>query len=216
MEGMEGIHPGQAPFARKNGGAASLLETMAMAHPTVLIGVSGQAGAFTEAAVRKMASHVERPVILPLSNPTSRSEATPEDLIKWTNGRAVIGTGSPFPGVDQTNNSYVFPGVALGIIASHARRVTDGMFMAAALALAQMSPSKLDPSGHLLPPITEFAAVSFHVAEAVAKRAVLDGVADPLGAEELESAIRKHVWEPAYLRYRRSRVASGEATKLPC
>ena len=124
---------------------------MTNAKPTTLIGVSGQQGAFTEEIVRAMAQTVKRPVIFPLSNPTSRCEATPEDLMRWTEGRAIIGTGSPFHAVewegrkipvDQTNNSYIFPGVGLGILAVKARRVTDSMFMAAAQALAELSPAR--------------------------------------------------------------------------
>src|SRR6202034_1005873 len=120
------------------------------AKAAVLIGVSGQAGAFSEPVVRAMAQHVDRPVIFPLSNPTSRSEATAEQIVAWTDGRALIGTGSPFAPVtwqgrmipiDQTNNSYIFPGMGLGILAAGARRVTDAMFMAAAKAVAQMSPT---------------------------------------------------------------------------
>jgi malate dehydrogenase (oxaloacetate-decarboxylating) len=129
----------------------SLLDVIKNAKPTVLIGVSGQPGAFTEQVVREMAKNTERPLIFPLSNPTSRSEAAPQDLLKWTNGTALIGTGSPFAPVEmngkrfaitQTNNSYIFPGMALGIIASKAKRVSDGMIMAAAKALAELSPAK--------------------------------------------------------------------------
>jgi malate dehydrogenase (oxaloacetate-decarboxylating) len=152
--------------------------------------------------VRAMAAYCERPVIFPLSNPTSRSEATPAELLDWTDGRAVIGTGSPFPPVvrngqavpiDQTNNSYIFPGVALGIMASKARRVTDGMFMAAAKALAELSPARLDRNGRLLPAITELRAVSVAVAMALAKQAIPDVT---------EEQIRALVWEPAYRPYK--------------
>ncbi len=139
-----------------------LADVVRNARPTTLIGVSGQPGAFSEPIVRMMAEINRRPVIFPLSNPTSRAEATPQDLERWSEGRAVIGTGSPFPPlmrsrpafkVDQTNNSYIFPGVGLGAIAVQARRVTDTMFMAAAKALAAMSPAKRNPNGNLLPPV---------------------------------------------------------------
>ena len=139
------------------------------ARPTVLIGVSGQAGAFTETVVRTMAQHVDRPVIFPLSNPTSRSEATAEQLVAWTDGRALIGAGSPFAPVewkgrtipiDQTNNSYIFPGMGLGILAAGARRVTDAMFMVAAKVLAEMSPTATDKQGRLLPPVDQMRAVA--------------------------------------------------------
>ncbi len=126
-----------------------------------------------------MAAQVRRPVIFPLSNPTERSEATPQDLLAWTGGRAVIGTGSPFPPVsrdghafriDQTNNAYVYPGIGLGAIAVEARRISDGMFLAAARTIAELSPAKHDPHANLLPPLREIRKVSLHVAIAVAKQ----------------------------------------------
>jgi malate dehydrogenase (oxaloacetate-decarboxylating) len=184
---------------------------MRNAKPTTLIGVSGQQGTFTEEIVRAMAQTVERPVIFPLSNPTSRCEATPEDLMHWTDGRAVVGTGSPFHAVnwqgrkiavDQTNNSYIFPGVGLGILAVKARRVTDSMFMAAAQALAALSPARRGDSERLLPPVTELRRVSVAVAEAVARQAIKDGVADDRDEEVLTAEIRANVWEPTYLPYK--------------
>jgi malate dehydrogenase (oxaloacetate-decarboxylating) len=189
----------------------SLLDVVRNAKPTTLIGVSGQAGAFTEEVIRAMAAFVERPVIFPLSNPTSRSEATPADLLKWTEGRALIGTGSPFAAVnwngrevpiDQTNNSYIFPGMGLGILSVNARRVTDTMFMAAAKCLAELSPARRGKSGRLLPPVSELRSVSFAMAKAVALQAINDGVAGPLDEQTLESRIRANVWEPVYLPYR--------------
>jgi malate dehydrogenase (oxaloacetate-decarboxylating) len=188
-----------------------LLDVVRNAKPTTLIGVSGQAGAFTEKVVRAMAGAVERPVIFPLSNPTSRSEAKPVDLLKWTDGRALIGTGSPFAPVnwngrevpiDQTNNSYIFPGLGLGILSVNAQRVTDTMFMAAAKCLAELSPARLSRSGRLLPPVSELRSVSFGVAKAVARQAIKDGVADPLDEQTVEARIRANVWEPVYLPYR--------------
>src|SRR5262249_13417343 len=134
-----------------------------------LMGVWGHLGVFPEWVVRTAAELPQRPIIFPLSNPTSRSEATPSDLLAWTEGRAVIGTGSPFPlvvkngvhvRVDQTNNSYVFPGIGLGAIAVRARRISDGMLLAAAQALAQVSPSKHDSKANLLPPVTDLRDVS--------------------------------------------------------
>ena len=177
----------------------------------MLIGVSGQAGAFSEAVVRTMAAQVERPVIFPLSNPTSRSEATPQELIAWTDGRALIGAGSPFApvvwngearAVDQTNNSYIFPGMGLGLLACGARRVTDGMFMAAAKAVAQLSPTVTDPAGRLLPPVDQLRVVSLAVAEAVARQAQSDGVAEPADDIALSDRIAARVWEPRYRPYR--------------
>ena len=131
---------------------------------------------------------VQRPIIFPLSNPTERSEATPQDLFAWTEGRAVIGTGSPFPPirrngqdfrVDQTNNAYVYPGIGLGAIAVKARRISDGMFLAAARAVAELSPARRDPQANLLPPLVDLRKISFHVALAVAKQAMPKGLRTP-------------------------------------
>jgi len=221
VDGMAEIRPAQQPFVQPRSAIAnwqlvhadhiSLLDVARNARPTALIGVSGQAGAFTEAVVRAMAAAVERPVIFPLSNPTSRSEAMPADLMKWTEGRALIGTGSPFAPVswngrqvpiDQTNNSYIFPGMGLGILSVSARRVTDAMFMAAAKCLAGLSPALKSKSGRLLPPVSDLRSVSFAVARAVARQAIADGVAGPLDEQTLEISIRANVWEPVYLSYR--------------
>ncbi len=188
-----------------------LLDVVRGAHPSILIGVSGQGGAFTEDVVREMARHAERPVVLPLSNPTEDSEATPSDIMAWTDGRAVIGTGSPFPPVkvkereihiDQTNNSYVFPGMGLGILACKARRVSDTMFLAAARALADASPSRQNPNDTLLPPVTALRHLSRHLARAVARQAMQEGLAERMEDGALERAIAAVVWEPVYRPYR--------------
>ncbi len=158
-----------------------------------------------------MAKHAERPLIFPLSNPTSRAEAVPEDLLKWTDGRALIGTGSPFPPVQlkcktvafaQTNNSYIFPGMALGIMSSRAKRVSDGMVMAAAHALAALSPAQNDPDGALLPPLESLRHVSMRVAHAVGRQAQAEGLAEIKG-EAFGEELRANVWDPVYLPYRR-------------
>lgn len=222
VAGMPGLRPFQAPFAqdparlagwkRAASGRIGLEEVAANAHPTVLIGTSGQAGAFSESIVRAMAEHVRRPIIFPLSNPTANSEATPADLLAWTEGRAVIGTGSPFSPVkrngrpfrvDQTNNAYIYPGVGLGAIAVKARRLSEAMFMAAARALAAASPARHDPEANLLPPITELRAISFRVALAVALQAEAEGLAAAPAGERLAEAIRAKMWEPVYRSYRR-------------
>jgi malate dehydrogenase (oxaloacetate-decarboxylating) len=224
LEGMPGILPFQERFARSRGVVADwplvnpnridLLDVVRNAQPTVLIGVSGQPGGFTEAVVRAMAEFSERPVIFPLSNPTSRSEATPTDLLDWTDGRAVIGTGSPFPAVlrkglprhvDQTNNAYVFPGIGLGAIVARARRVSDGMLLAAARALAAASPMRLDPTGNLLPPVNELREVSRRVAVAVAAQAQAEGLAKATGRDALEARVQAKMWAPVYRPYRRRR-----------
>ncbi len=221
VEGMVDIRPAQRLFAQPRSAVAdwkledsnriSLLDVARNAKPTTLIGVCGQPGAFTQEVIRAMAASVERPVIFPLSNPTSRCEATPDDLMQWTEGRALVGTGSPFAAVkwngrevpvDQTNNSYIFPGIGLGILSVDARRVTDTMFMAAAKALAELSPARQSKSGRLLPPVSELRTVSFAVAKAVAQQAMKDGVASTLDERTLESRIRANVWEPVYLPYR--------------
>jgi malate dehydrogenase (oxaloacetate-decarboxylating) len=158
-----------------------------------------------------MAGNAERPIIFPLSNPTSKSEATPEQLLNWTGGKALIGTGSPFDPVnfggrqiciDQTNNSYVFPGLALGIVASRARRVSDAMIMTAARTLATLSPVEQDRNANLLPPLSKSRELSRVIAIAVAKQAITEGLSS-LRCEDMETAVAAHVWEPKYLHYER-------------
>jgi malate dehydrogenase (oxaloacetate-decarboxylating) len=224
VEGMPGLQPFQTPFAQSRerlGGwrlqspqRIDLADVIANAQPTVLIGTSGQPQAFTEPLVREMAGHVRRPIIFPLSNPTDRSEATPQDLHAWTGGSAVIGTGSPFPPlrshgrelrVDQTNNAYVYPGIGLGAIAVQARRISDAMFLAAARVLAQLSPARHDPAANLLPPLVELRKISFQVAIAVAAQAIAEGLAEPLSEENISAAVRAKMWEPGYATYRRLR-----------
>jgi malate dehydrogenase (oxaloacetate-decarboxylating) len=228
VEGMAGLAPFQRPFQQQRAAIANwpldhpdkvaLLDVVRNARPTVLIGVSGQPGAFSEAVVRAMARNNRRPVIFSLSNPTSRAEATPEDIEEWTEGRAVIGTGSPYPPltrngrkfqVDQTNNSYIFPGVGLGVIAVKARRVTDTMFMAAAKALAEASPARDKPDNNLLPPVTALRDVAFAVALATALQAHTEGLTEGISADAIEAAIRAKIWPPLYLPYRRTGAAAG-------
>ena len=220
VEGARGIKDSQMPLVRKRADIAgwsltggedvSLLDVVRNAKVTALAGVSAQAGAFTEEIVREMARHTERPIIFPLSNPTSQAEATPADLLRWTNGRALVGTGSPFAPVEidgrlvrisQVNNSFIFPGLALGILVSEAQRVTDGMIMAAAKAFAGLSPSKTDRSAPLLPPIRESRSVALVVSEAVARQAVAEGVATVGDANSLPDRIRAYVWNPVYVPY---------------
>jgi malate dehydrogenase (oxaloacetate-decarboxylating) len=223
VEGMPGILDFQRPFAQSaaevahwphaRADAIGLADVVANANPTVLIGVSGQPGIFGEDIIRQMAATVARPIIFPLSNPTSRSEATPQDLMAWSEGRAVIGTGSPFPpvvregrsfAVDQTNNAYVFPGIGLGVLAVRARRVTDGMFAAAAKVLAESSPAAQDALGPLLPPVPQLREVAFAVAKAVTRQARSEEQCQPFDDEELGGLIARKVWNPVYRPYRRS------------
>lgn len=224
LEGMSGLQPFQRSFARpredvaawavKSKARIDLADVVANAGPTLLIGTSGQAHAFSQEVVRAMAARVRHPIIFPLSNPTDRSEATPVDLLAWTEGRAVIGTGSPFPPVtrngrafriDQTNNAYVYPGIGLGVIAVAARAVSDGMFLAAARTVADLSPAKHDPRANLLPPLAEIRHVSRQVAIAVAKQAVSEGLAELYSGEDVVGRIRAKTWEPAYAPYHRLR-----------
>jgi len=176
--------------------------------PTALIGVSGVGGLFTEPLVRRIARGVERPIIFPLSNPTTHAEARPEDLIRWTEGRALVATGSPFPDVHfngqqhaiaQANNVYVFPGLGLGTVAVGARRVSDAMMMAAARTVGRLSPCTVDdPCLALLPPLEQARDLSREIAVAVARQAVADGVADPLGDDEVTARVDATIWEPRY------------------
>ena len=179
--------------------------------PTVLIGASAQPGAFNEQVVREMARHTARPVIFPLSNPTAKSEAVPADLLAWTEGRALVATGSPFPEVvhegrayrtGQCNNSFVFPGVGLGVVASGARRVTDAMFVAAARVLAEFSPALSgEPGAPLYPRLEVVREVSRRVALAVGLEAQRAGLAEETTLEELVARVAARMWAPRYARY---------------
>jgi malate dehydrogenase (oxaloacetate-decarboxylating) len=230
VEGMTGLAPFQLPFVQNKQAIESwklshpdkvgLLDVVRNAQPTVLIGVSGQAGAFSEPVIRAMAESNKRPVIFPLSNPTSREEATPADIEAWTEGRALIGVGSPFPPitregsrfkVDQTNNSYIFPGVGLGALAVGARRVSDGMFMAAAKALARSSPARDNPKHNLLPPVNALREVAATVALAVALQAQKEGLVTDVSTDQVEQRIRAKVWTPRYMPYRSMKRVSGSS-----
>ncbi|HEY5443855.1 MAG TPA: NAD-dependent malic enzyme, partial [Pyrinomonadaceae bacterium] len=190
----------------------TLSEVVKNVHPTVLIGTSAQPGAFSEDIIREMAAHVERPVVFPISNPTSKSEATPSDLLGWTDGRALVATGSPFPPVNragrsirigQCNNAFIFPGLGLGVIASGAQRVTDGMFVVAARVLSECSPAMNDPDAPLYPPLECVREISRKVALAVGVEAQRVGVARPTCFEELEHHVTNKMWNPRYVPLRR-------------
>ena len=212
---MEGLLPFQQPFARpweeisswddNNDGVVELLEVVSRAAPHALVGVTGQPGLFTEAVIKSQAAGVPRPIVLPLSNPTPRAEAIPADVLTWTDGAALVGTGSPFGPVTlngqsipiaQVNNVHVFPGVGLGVVAVQARAVSDNMFTAAATAIGQLAAANSD--GGILPPITESRAVARHVAIAVARTAIDEGLAAPLDDAELEARIDETTWNPVY------------------
>jgi malate dehydrogenase (oxaloacetate-decarboxylating) len=218
-ESRQNVSPEQLPYARKEqevqswrppNGEITLLNVVRNVKPTVLIGVSGQPGTFTEQVVREMARSTSRPVIFPLSNPTSRSEATPQDLMNWTEGRALVGTGSPFPPVEyggkktpvaQTNNSYIFPGLALGIVASRARFVTDSMVKAAAKGLIRHLPTQKDKEAPLLPPISQARELGRFIGEAVGRQAIQDGQAQIAGEDALTRELDANIWKPQYVPY---------------
>ena len=207
----------QAPYARPAAevagwgtdggiGGVSLAEVVGRVHPTILIGTSGQPQVFTELIVSEMAAHVERPIIMPMSNPTSLAEAFPADLLAWTGGRALVAAGSPFPpasvagttyDIAQVNNALIFPGLGLGVIVSRARRLTDGMLLAAAQAVAaQVDTRVLGVS--LLPAMDELRTTSFEVARAVALQATVEGLADVPADDDLEQRILDTMWESSY------------------
>jgi malate dehydrogenase (oxaloacetate-decarboxylating) len=208
----------QRPYARPaaevagwtrtgTGRGPSLADVVGHVHPTMLIGTSTQAGAFTEAIGRQLAAHVERPVIMPLSNPTSRSEAVPAALIAWTDGRALVATGSPFDPVvhedttyriAQANNALVFPGLGLGVAVARARRVSDRMLAAAADAVAGLSDATT-PGAALLPPVDNLREVSATVAVAVATAAVADGLAEVTLDNPIQQ-VHEAMWQPEYAR----------------
>jgi malate dehydrogenase (oxaloacetate-decarboxylating) len=192
-------------------GRFTLLDVVRNVRPTILVGTSAQPGAFGEQLVREMARHTDRPVIFPLSNPTAKSEAVPADLIAWTDGRALVATGSPFAPVEfggrtyrigQCNNSFIFPGVGLGVVASGARRVTNEMFVSAARVLAEFSPATNgEPGAPLYPSLEGVREVSRRVALAVAAEAQRAGLAEETTAEELSRRVAAKMWTPRYVPY---------------
>ncbi|HEV7999963.1 MAG TPA: NAD-dependent malic enzyme, partial [Planctomycetaceae bacterium] len=196
-----------AAWPRSAQGQIGLADVIGKVDATILIGLSSAAGAFSEPIVREMARKAKRPIIFPLSNPTSRSEATAEDLIQWTEGRALIATGSPFAPVSfgnrtfritQCNNIYIFPAMGLGIVASGARRVTDGMILAAARTLGEHSPALRDPSASLLPALTDLRKIAIEIATAVGIEAVKEGVCPKATPDEIRQRVVATQWTPAY------------------
>ena len=192
----------------------SLLETVTNARATIMIGVCAQAGIFTRAIIEQLAVNCVRPIIFPLSNPTTKAEAHPHDILSWTKGKALVGTGSPFPAdpenntrrIDQINNCYIFPGMGLGIRAVNGKQVTDQMFLVAAKALADISPAKNDPYANLLPPLKEIRKISHHIAIAVAKEIVRTELTDMenLDTAKIIALIDNYMWKPCYLPYRKN------------
>jgi malate dehydrogenase (oxaloacetate-decarboxylating) len=216
--GMEGLSPVQQRFAQPRErvadwgkvpqGDIGLQEVVDRVRVNVLVGVSAQPGVFSEAVVRTLARKVSRPIIFPLSNPTERQEAAPGDLIRWTDGRALVATGSPSASVQyegrlinvaQCNNLYIFPAVGLGVAAARACRVTDGMMLAAAEALGEYSPARTDGSAPLLPPLEALPAVAQHVGLAVAVEAARTGVAPAATEQALRQRLKECTWAPEYV-----------------
>jgi malate dehydrogenase (oxaloacetate-decarboxylating) len=215
--GRKDLSPEQAIYAqpesrisgwpRTSSANIGLADVIGKIDATILIGLSTVGGAFSETIVREMARKVERPIIFPLSNPTAKSEANAEDLIRWTDGRALVATGSPFAPITyggrkipiaQCNNIYIFPAMGLGVVASGARRITEPMMLAAARTLGANSPALKDPSASLLPPLTEIRTVAAEIAVSVGVEAQKNGVAPQRGEEELRERVRKTQWTPAY------------------
>ena len=180
-------------------------------HPTILVGASGQPGAFTERIVRTMLRGCPRPILLPISNPTAKAEATPADILAWTGGAAVVGTGSPFPPVTvngvthtigQGNNAFIFPGVGLGAIAVGASRLTDRAFAAAGDAVHTMTWITQRPGEPIYPPLARLRDVSYRVAVSVGEALVSEGVAEVIGPALVAERVRSLIWNPVYRPYR--------------
>lgn len=213
VDDMRDLRDFQQPYARPRSevvrcsadGTIRLAEVVAEVHPTIIVGTSTVSGAFTEQIVREMATGVQRPLIFPLSNPTERLEAVPADLVEWTDGRALIGTGTPwepvrYKGTDyvigQANNALVYPGIGLGTIVARADRVTDGMLLASAQAIAGMVDVSR-PGAAVLPHVENLRAVSATVAVAVAQQAAADGVARATISDPVQ-AVQDAMWQPTY------------------
>jgi malate dehydrogenase (oxaloacetate-decarboxylating) len=191
-------------------GVVLLEDVINNVHPTVLIGCSTVASAFTEGAIKTMATYCERPIIFPLSNPTERSEAKPADIIEWTKGKALIATGSPFDPVSyngqtipigQCNNALVYPGIGLGIMAVKAKTLSEDMLWAACQSAAQFSPILKNPNAALLPPIEDARPFSNVIALAVAQQAVKEGLATVKNTDNIQALIDAIKWEPKYVKY---------------
>lgn len=221
LDNMTDLTTSQKPYARSAAECASwprlqadyisLLDTVKMIKPTILIGCSARSGAFTRELIQEMAYYVEHPIILPLSNPNEYCEAEPVDIMSWTRGKALIATGSPFANITvngkdtriaQCNNALVFPGIGLGIRAVKATCLTDDMIWVACKALSENAPVRHDPTQPLLPSIEEALTISFKIANAVARQAQQENVAlliDP----DIEQLINDIIWEPKYVPYRK-------------
>ncbi len=220
-QGMDGLRDFQQKLVQSTqaleqwqieGDFASLLEVMHGAKPDILIGVSGQAGLFSEEIIKAMKQHCNKPIIFPLSNPSKQVEATPEQVINWTEGSVIIATGSPFEAVEykgqsfaiaQCNNSYIFPGIGLGVVSANINRITEKMLQVASETLAAASPLANSGKGALLPPLTEIAQLSKDIAFAISKVAYAENLALEQPDEELLAKIERNFWKPEYRQYKR-------------
>ena len=220
-DGMTELQKFQEPLVQKQSAIEhwdksqklGLAQVVKQAKITVLFGVSGQKGLFTQEVIESLCANTEHPIVLPLSNPTSRVEATPQEVMNWSRGRAIIATGSPFAHttfdgqsfeVSQCNNSYIFPGIGLGVLAARATGISDNMLMAASQALADISVQYEKAPGAILPPIRFIQEISKEIAYAVALQAVKDKLALPVTAENLERRLKANFWLPEYRNYRRT------------
>ena len=191
---------------------ANLMDIINNTEPSILIGVSGQPGLFTEEVIRQMLAGCSRPVILPLSNPSQHVEAHPQDVVTWTDGKAIVATGSPFEQIEhngenfeisQCNNSYIFPGLGLGVISCKAKLVSDEMLMVASTTLAELSPGQEDQSSAVLPPLTALPQISRKIAFTVARTAIAQDLARDMTDDELLASLERNFWSPVYREYRR-------------
>ncbi|KAF5095434.1 hypothetical protein DV451_004668 [Geotrichum candidum] len=238
IQGQENLTIGQIPFATDPANAegydpTSLVEIIRYFKPQILIGCSTKAGAFTEEVVREMSKHCERPLIMPLSNPTRLHEAIPSDVIKWTNGRALVATGSPFPPVDgreisENNNCFTFPGIGLGAVLSRAQYITKNMIAACVDSLASQSPILTDSNGGLLPHVRNIREISAKIATSVVQQAKRDGVAQveeefipgsdtekvhiPDSYDECLIWVKSQMWKPEYRPILHAHISSGCCT----
>lgn len=195
-----------------NNNHPSLMDVVKNTRATILIGVSGKPGLFTEDVIHEMVNGCSRPIILPLSNPSQHAEAHPHDVLEWSNGKAIVATGSPFKPakyngetfeISQCNNSYVFPGVGLGVISCNAKLISDEMLMAASKTLADLSLNSEGQANAILPPLTSLPEISRKIALVVAKTAIGQELAREMTYDELITAIDHNFWTPAYREYRR-------------
>ena len=223
-EGMEGLRDFQQALVQSNdaladwnysGDYATLLDVMNCAKPGILIGVSGVPGLFTEPVIKAMHKGTPSPIVFPLSNPIKQIEARPEQIIEWTNGEAIVATGSPFEPIEfegktydiaQCNNAYIFPGIGLGVIASGAKLISDEMLMATSVTLAESSPIVNTGKGALLPSLVDLPTLSKTIAFNVAKVAMEQGLALTMSDEELKQKIEKNFWKAEYRPYKRVSV----------